>query len=196
LIDQEDTLVWVDAGPGTFAALQSVASPHDVDAVVITHIHGDHCLDLFPLFNLFRLGPRPRRGLRVFAPEGAAEHLAGFVRAGPDHDFYSVFAFHTVARGDEVVLGGLTMRFGESAHPVPTLALRIESEGRAVTYSSDTGPGGDLPELASGSTVLLVERLIVTHLAPTLDPAVSITEAGAVFGGPVEWAAPGLEVAI
>jgi ribonuclease BN (tRNA processing enzyme) len=227
LIDEGNTLVWIDAGPGTFVALQEVASPYEVDAVVITHVHGDHCGDLFPLFNLLRLGPAPRRGVPVFVPEGAAAHLGAFARAGPDHDFYSVFDFHTVARSDDVHLGPVRVRFGEAAHPVPTLAVRVEGGGRSLTYSGDTGPGGDLEELARGGTVLLceatyqgdprrdpypfhlsaaeagrlaaaagVERLIVTHLAPTLDPAVSVAEAEAAFGGPVEWAAPGLEVAI
>lgn len=227
LIDQAGTLLWVDAGPGTFTALQQVAAPHRVDALVISHIHGDHCLDLFPLFNLFRFGPERRRGLPVFVPEGAADHLGSFVRAGPEHDFFSVFDFRTVARGHEADLGGLRLRFGESAHAVPTLAVRIEAEGRSLTYSGDTGPGGDVEELARGSTVLLceatdqgdprsdpypfhlgaaeagrlarsagVERLIVTHVAPTLDPAVSVAEAASAFGGPVEWAVPGLEVTV
>ena len=37
-------------------------------------------------------------------------------------------------------------------------------------------------------------RLLLTHVAPTLDVAESVAEAAAVFEGPVEWAAPGLEV--
>ncbi len=38
--------------------------------------------------------------------------------------------------------------------------------------------------------------LIVTHVAPTLDPEVSVAEAAAVFGGPVRHAEPGLEVGL
>jgi ribonuclease BN (tRNA processing enzyme) len=41
-----------------------------------------------------------------------------------------------------------------------------------------------------------VGRLLLTHLAPILDPARSIAEAVEAFGGPVEWAAPGLEVEV
>jgi ribonuclease BN (tRNA processing enzyme) len=96
---------------------------------------------------------------------------------------------------------------------------------RSLAYSGDTGPGGDLVEIAQGTDLLLCEatgqgeqadygypyhlvaaeagraareagarRLVVTHLAPTLDPVASVREAAAAFGGPVEWAAPGLEV--
>ncbi len=41
-----------------------------------------------------------------------------------------------------------------------------------------------------------VGRLLLTHLAPMLDPARSIAEAAEAFGGPVEWAAPGMEVEV
>lgn len=41
-----------------------------------------------------------------------------------------------------------------------------------------------------------VGRLLLTHLAPMLDPARSIVEAAEAFGGPVGWAAPGMEVEV
>jgi ribonuclease BN (tRNA processing enzyme) len=41
-----------------------------------------------------------------------------------------------------------------------------------------------------------VGRLLLTHLAPMLNPARSVAEAAEAFGGPVEWAAPGMEVEI
>ena len=41
-----------------------------------------------------------------------------------------------------------------------------------------------------------VGRLLLTHLAPMLDPARSVAEAAEAFGGPVEWAAPGMEVQV
>ncbi|MFH1330206.1 MAG: MBL fold metallo-hydrolase [Actinomycetota bacterium] len=41
-----------------------------------------------------------------------------------------------------------------------------------------------------------VGRLLLTHLAPMLDPGRSVAEAAEAFGGPVEWAAPGMEVQV
>lgn len=92
-------------------------------------------------------------------------------------------------------------------------------------YSGDTGPGGDLLDLATNADLLLCEAthqgtppsdrypyhlyaveageiaasagaaaLFVTHVGPTLDPATSVAEAGAVFAGRVGHAAPGTEV--
>jgi ribonuclease BN (tRNA processing enzyme) len=216
--------LWLDAGPGTFTALQHSGDPRDVDALVLTHVHGDHCLDLFPLFNMLRFDEPSRRGIPVYLPAGAADRLAAFAGAGPDHVFFDVFDFHTVGSGDTARVGPFLLTFGETAHPVPTLAVRVEAGGRALAYSGDTGPGGDLADLAAGAAALLCEatyqgarspdgypyhlhaveageiaaragvaRLIVTHVAPTLDPEISVAEAAEVFDGPVMWAAPGWE---
>jgi ribonuclease BN (tRNA processing enzyme) len=225
LVDRDGISVMLDTGPGSFAALQEVMDPGALDAVVVSHVHFDHCLDLFSLFTLLRYRTPATGTLPVFVPEGAALHLAAFARAGPDHDFYRVFDWRTVGSGDHAEIGPFVLRFGAAAHPVPALVVGMEAEDGSLAYSGDTGPGGDLADLAVGASALLCEatmqgertrdtypyhltaaeagevaaaagagRLYVTHVAPTLDPAVSVAEAAARYRGPVEWAAPGLEV--
>ena len=217
--------LWIDAGPGTLTALMSAFDPGDVDAVVLSHGHGDHCLDMLPFFNFLRYGNPPREALPVFAPAGVAERLAAFIGASPGHPFFRTFDFVEVGAGATAETGDLRISWGEASHPVPAVVTRIEADGVSLAYSGDTGPGGDLVEMAAGVDVLLCEatsqgtraagdfpyhlfadeagraasaagagRLLVTHLAPTLDPTVSVSEAAAEFEGPVEWAAPGLEV--
>jgi len=215
----------MDAGPATFPVLQTHLDPADLDAIVISHVHGDHCLDLFPLFNALRYGPTPRTGLPVLAPEGVAERVAAFAGAGPGHDLFEVFEFRVAAAGDHAVVGTFQLDFGAAAHSVAALVTSVTAGGRRVVYSGDTGPGGDLVTLAAGADVLLCEatyqgepgpgrypyhlfateagevartaavaRLLVTHVAPGLDPGVSVGEAGTRFDGEIDWAAPGLEV--
>ncbi|MFQ5947513.1 MAG: MBL fold metallo-hydrolase [Acidimicrobiia bacterium] len=157
LIEHEGVRVWLDAGSGTFVALQEVLPAVDVDALVISHIHPDHCADIFPLFNLFRYGPDPRSGFPVLVPEGAADHLATFARAGDNHSFFEIFDFRTVGSGEEASLGAIRLTFGRADHSVPTIVTRAETAGRSLTYSADTGTAGDLPDLAAGATVLLCE---------------------------------------
>jgi len=114
---------------------------------------------------------------------------------------------------------------GRADHPVPTLLVRVDVAGRSLAYTADTGTGCDLVGLAAGANTLLaeatfqgtdkpaphhltaaeagtiahdagVERLILTHILPSLDRTQSIEEAAARFGGDVMAAAPGLEVLI
>jgi ribonuclease BN (tRNA processing enzyme) len=110
---------------------------------------------------------------------------------------------------------------GHVAHPVETFAFRFEHGGHSLTYSGDTGESPALVDLARSTDVLLCEagfpdlpdlppdlhlcarqagqhaaragagRLIVTHLAPDIDPAQSLAAAAGAFSGPVSLAAPG-----
>jgi ribonuclease BN (tRNA processing enzyme) len=223
LVSTESTTILLDLGPGVFPAMRRLLSAPD--AVVLSHVHPDHCADLFPLFNALRYGSPEVAGLPVITPSGVAERFAGFLGADADHDLFRVLAFDEVVAGAERAVGDLTLRFGAATHPVPALVTRVESDVGAIVYSGDTGPGGDLEDLAPGARVLLCEaslqgepgpdrypyhlhaseagaiaaragagHLVVTHVPPTLDPAVSVAEAAVVFDGPVTHAVPGMEV--
>jgi ribonuclease BN (tRNA processing enzyme) len=199
--------------------------PADLDALIISHLHVDHCCDVFPLYHYLRFGAAERPPLPLIVPEGAFDRLAAFVDSGTGSRLTEFFAPHIPEMGRELLLGSMTFRFGLGDHPVPTLQLKAEAAGRSMAYSADTGLGSDLAALAAGTNTLLceatfqgaakpaphhltaaeaggiarqagVERLILTHLTPTLDPQQSIAEAVAEFDGDVMVAAPGLEVLI
>ncbi len=158
LVEWGGAVVWMDAGPGTFDALCGRTEPGELDAVIISHRHPDHCSDLFALFHYLAYGPGGRVPVSVYVPAGLADHLAGFVgeEAG-DGAFQQLFDFRTVGDGDEAALGGLTMRFASTAHSVPTIGVRVEAGGRSLAYSADTGPGGGVPGLAAAADVFLCE---------------------------------------
>ncbi|MDT4924242.1 MAG: hypothetical protein QOG01_1955, partial [Pseudonocardiales bacterium] len=46
LIEAEGYRLLLDLGHGAFGALQRYVQPTDVDAIVISHLHPDHCIDL------------------------------------------------------------------------------------------------------------------------------------------------------
>lgn len=181
LVQSADTSVWMDCGPGTFLELGKRADPAGLDAVVVSHRHVDHCADLLGLYAYLAHGRHATVSLPVYAPPGMRDLVAGFVGAGDDHVLHQVLRFHEVEPGDAVEVGGLSLRFGEAVHPVPALVSRIDDGSSRLVYSGDTGPGGDLIELATGSDLLLCEATIQgTRDASTYAYHLTAREAGEV----------------
>jgi ribonuclease BN (tRNA processing enzyme) len=157
LISAGDTRILCDAGFGVFAELTRRIAPDELDAVVLSHRHPDHCADFLALHHALAYGPFSVRELPVFCAPGVAVRLAEFLGAGEGHVFFDTFDFHVVGETNHVEVGAIDIRFAVTSHPVPTIASRFEADGRSLTYSADTGPGGGFPELATGSSVMLCE---------------------------------------
>ena len=160
LVQAGGTSIWVDAGTGTFMELARFTDPGALDAVVLSHIHVDHCSDIFGLYGYLAFGPSGNVPVPVFLPPGAADHLAAFARAGEEHVFHTVLDLTEVDGGIEVVVGDISIRFGRAVHPVPALVTRFDTADGSLVYSGDTGPGSDLADLATGANVLLCEASI------------------------------------
>ena len=181
LITAADTAILVDVGPGTFQALAEVMPPQDLTAVIVSHIHADHCSDIFALYAYLVHGLETPHPMRVIVPPDTRQPMGAFMRAGPDHGFWRICRFEEVDDESEVSVGSVQVRFRRAVHPVPTLAMRFEFEGRVLAYSADTGQGGGFPEIADEADVVLCEAA----LGPDRDPDdyphhLSGQEAGAI----------------
>ena len=160
LVEYKDVSIWMDAGTGTFMELAERVDPGTLDAVVISHTHVDHCSDLFGLYGYLAFGPSGDVPVKVFVPAGGAGHLAAFARASDEHIFNMVLDIDEVTHGDSVSVGDVEISFGQAIHPVPAVVTRLDAGGDSLVYSGDTGPGGDLLEMATGADVLLSEASI------------------------------------
>lgn len=179
LVSHAGGSILLDCGPGVFPAL--LASGVVPDGIVLTHGHHDHCLDLLPLFNWLRFDAPQHWGIPVLAPAGVMRSLAAMAGAGPDHDFHRALPARDLAPGDRFTLGGFAVAVGAATHPVPAVCVRVESGGHSLTYSGDTGPGGDLPGLAAGTDLLLCEATFQGTLGADRYPYhLSAGEAGRV----------------
>ncbi len=219
LLRSEGSNVWVDAGTGTFANLQRHMDFFDLDAIVLSHLHLDHFLDVYPLYYAIRHSPRSKgpMGLKVFAPFGTAKHLAKLPGSINRESFDGYFEFHPIVDGDKLTIGPFEFEFVRSRHPIETLAMRVESGGRTLFYTADTATSDAVTQLASGADLLIAEasfqeppkaqgihmtgeeagematmakvgRLVLTHVIPGLDPAISLKQAASRFDGEVSLA--------
>jgi ribonuclease BN (tRNA processing enzyme) len=148
----------VDLGNGALGALQRHVDLADVDAVVLSHLHVDHCIDLASYYVVRTYQPGGMLPpLPVHGPAGGSARVAaasGFPdRTGVD----KVFDFFDWKSGRAVQLGPFTVTPAQVAHPVETYALRIEEQGRVLVYSGDSGPSTALVDLASGADLFLCE---------------------------------------
>lgn len=214
VIEQGDTRVWCDAGPGTFMSL-----PMDsdlIDAVVLSHQHPDHCADVMAAYHAWTYRPEPRDPVPLLAPQSVWDKVTHFIDKEPD-----CFDFRPVWTGDEATFGDLHISFTETDHSVPTVGSRWEANNRTLFYTADTGPAGEWSELAREVDVMLSEasyqeatkdhdypqhmsaaeagevarmvgakQLVLTHIPPYLEVDVSVAEAEETFGRPVRLAVP------
>jgi ribonuclease BN (tRNA processing enzyme) len=173
----------LDLGPGSFGALYRYLDPADLDAVGLSHLHPDHCLDLCGLYVAGRYAPTaPWRRIPVYGPDGTPERLrrayevAESAEPGPSIDEW----FEHRSWAGEQTVGPFTVLAARVAHPVEAYALRITEntpDGGSLVYTGDTGPTPVLVDLARGVDLLLSEAAFVT--GPGNPPDLHLTGAQA-----------------
>lgn len=216
LVEHDGFRLVVDLGAGALGALQRHIDLLDVDAVYVSHLHADHCIDLvaYSYARRYHPGGVPPR-LPVYGPAGTAQRICNAFEEPPVDGLLDVFDFREVPTGEREI-GPFSVRTVRSNHPVECHAIRLSAGGRSLTYSGDTGECPDLVDLARGTDVFLCEaswahsdsnppgihlsgreagehaakagvgRLLVTHIVAWADPAAVVAEARAAFDGPVE----------
>jgi len=221
LLEADGFRAVVDLGSGALGPLQRHCATGDLDAVLLSHLHPDHCMDVLPLYVARTYHPDRRPGrLPVHGPAGVGAHLARAYGRCEEPGLGGAFDFVEWVPGRQQV-GPLAVTVARMAHPVETWAMRIEHGGRSLVYSADTGPTDGLVALAEGADLLLCEasfqegednpvdlhltgrqagehatrarvaRLVVTHIPPWYDSAQTRVEARSSYDGPVELARSG-----
>ncbi len=156
LVEADGFRALLDLGNGALGPLQRHCPAGAVDAVLVSHLHPDHCMDLLPLYvarNYDPAGPCPP--IPVLAPDGAGEHLARAYGRVDGRGLSGSFDFVAWTGRHEV--GPLTVSVARVAHPVPTYAMRVEHAGRVLVYSGDTGPTDALVEISRDADLALFE---------------------------------------
>jgi ribonuclease BN (tRNA processing enzyme) len=168
LIEADGFRLVLDMGQGAYGALQRHAPPAAVDAIVISHLHADHCLDLTAYIvglryggnEHFRVG-EPSNRIPLIAPSGTRERIGvAYDPLARKLGLQKLFGFSTPPPA-ATAFGPLMLSFAQVNHPIPTYAVRIEHEGKSIVYSADTGESAALVELAADADLLLCEATMM-----------------------------------
>jgi ribonuclease BN (tRNA processing enzyme) len=161
LIEADGYRLVLDLGHGAFGALQRYVTPAEVDAIVVSHLHADHCIDLTAYIVALRYGAPGYRAIGadgripLIGPAGTRDRLgAAYDPLARKLQLQELFSFSTPASGE---LGPFALSFATVNHPVPTSAVRITYGDRTLVYSADTGESPALVSLAHGADVFLCE---------------------------------------
>jgi ribonuclease BN (tRNA processing enzyme) len=176
LIEEDGTSVLLDCGNGVFSKLRRFRDYISIDAVVISHLHADHFLDLVPFSYALTYAPRqqplpvdrwpgtdhPARP-KLFAPTGATEVFRQIVGAWGNEDLIeNAFEIEEFEPDSVLEVGTMRFRFQDVPHFTTTFAIEISSMngGGRITYGADCSPNEKLVEFARGTDLLIVEATL------------------------------------
>ncbi|GAB3618158.1 MBL fold metallo-hydrolase [Okibacterium endophyticum] len=177
LVDDDETTLLLDAGPGTALALSRQLPAAGLSAVFVSHRHTDHIFDLLPIGKMVlssRLDRDERTGeltvagdvppVPLLVPEGTLALLQTLAALFPvathpllDRAFELAFDVREYRPGESVTFGGLSLRWELLRHTAPNCGIRVENDEASLVYTGDTGVTPALTALASGAGTLLSE---------------------------------------
>ncbi|HJQ46772.1 MAG TPA: MBL fold metallo-hydrolase [Amycolatopsis sp.] len=192
LVESGSTRVLLDCGPGIATALSGVVAPTELDAVVISHLHLDHCYDLLPLGKsmlsaMIRFAGGPAATgeevppVPLFVPAGARPLFDRWAALFPvttmpllDKAFERAFAVHEYQPGEAFEVGEVGIALHELRHVAPNCGIRVEAEGKTLAYTGDTGVTDAAVKLAANADLFLSEATL---------SKTDVTEHGHLSGG-------------
>jgi ribonuclease BN (tRNA processing enzyme) len=209
----------LDLGQGAFTRLAGLFDPGSLDAIVVSHLHPDHFIDLVALRHFLRWGPSHPRRVRVLGPAGLGDRLdalhaePGFSEAALD-----IEPLHAGVIG----IGPFRVQAARVTHSAESYGFRISTgDGPGLAYSGDCGRAEDLEAIIAPGDDLLCEvsfgpgpvpsdaahldgasvgalaermgvrRVLLTHLLMNFEEGATVAAVRASYGGPVALVQPG-----
>jgi ribonuclease BN (tRNA processing enzyme) len=221
LLESMGAALVLDLGHGAFPGLVRRREPASLEAVLISHLHPDHFIDLVPMRHYLRYQRQPPERLRIIAPRALPLRLdglhdvEGFCGASLDVEVLSPGVRH---------LGPFEVETARVTHDGDSYAFRVTAgAGPGLVYSGDCGVVDDLVPLIRPHDTLLCEvsfgpgpieagpahldgpavgtlaaltdpaRVLLTHLLMGHDREATVASVRALYNGPVELVDPGFE---
>ena len=188
LVETRAATFVLDLGPGTLPELRRHADFRTLDAVIISHMHVDHVLDLLALRHALAYNPVPAPApIPVWLPPGGIDILEQAVAPFDACDEPGRFAETVRVREYDperpLAIGDAVATFAPAVHYIPAWAMRVQAPGAAdLGYTGDTGPAANLAAFFAGVEALIAEATLLEPGAALVAERGSLTaaEAGAL----------------
>jgi ribonuclease BN (tRNA processing enzyme) len=184
LLEHAGFRVALDLGYGTLSRLLTLlgsTTAVGLDAVVATHDHPDHVVDLHGLFRARLYDGQQLPRISLYAPEAVLERIADLEdckRSVTER----VFAWQPLP-AREYDLGPFRLQSWILPHYVPNAGVRLSTPEFTVAYTGDTGPDPALVEIGRDADLFIVDatdRYQQATIPPNAEPPMNLTarEAG------------------
>lgn len=169
----------LDCGNGSMANLMDAIDPADLDAIIISHLHPDHFVDLYGLHYALKFHMNRAKKVDVYAPARAREVLRAPLLGDAADSFVSHLPIHAAEAGEHLALGPFDVDLFAANHSIETLASRVTVEDRVIAYSGDSAETPALVECARDADLFICDSTWLSQDAP-FPPNVHMTgtEAG------------------
>lgn len=156
--------VLLDCGPTTNTGLTALGISRDeIDAVIVSHFHGDHISGIPLLLLGARYQDERTRPIQILGPPGIEERVRTLAKAMAhsfDRDDWTFpIEFVELDVGVEAAAGAVKVRSFPTYHNEDTCphGLMVEVDGKRVAFSGDTGWFKELPDLVRGVDLFICE---------------------------------------
>lgn len=154
LVEANGKKILLDMGSGSLSKLLDVISPNELDAIVLSHFHYDHCTDLLPF--IYTIQMQRSSGIEIpNIPLYCLKNdspLCGLICDD------TVFDTNFVKAGQALDILGIRFSFFKTMHPVDCIAMRIEAEGKVLAYTADSSKDSDcFEELLSNADLAIMD---------------------------------------
>jgi ribonuclease BN (tRNA processing enzyme) len=165
LLSDGDSSLALDFGHGAFANISRYVDYHSLRAIVVSHMHADHFLDLIPLRYALRYG---RHGtddrVALFLPPGGLrtlDQIASAISEGDAAFLSETFELREYDPDGRLLIDDAELSFAPTRHYIEAYAIRYRCRGVTVTYSADTAPEERVIRLARESDLFLCESTLL-----------------------------------